>query len=148
MNDNNEFTEKDIKIVKVNGKYGYQYPDGTWFAEPEFDEAHPFEDGYATIIKDGLEGWISFDDGSAYCPWSQQERWLRENRRKRERRNKLLKIFRRGPKPMDLSWWDEDEHCWLVNKLHTGWEKFKENPVIPITIVFGLAVLIYTFFFE
>ena len=148
MKDNNEFTEKDIKIVKVSGKYGYQYPDGTWFAEPEFDKALEFEDGYAIIIKDGLEGWISYEDGSTYCPWSQQERWLRENRRKRERKNKILKIFGLGPKPMDLSWWDEDEHCWLVNKLHTGLKKFKENPVIPVTIIFGTAVLIYTFFFE
>lgn len=49
---------------------------------------------------------------------------------------------------MKLDWWDEDEHCWLVNMLHTGWEKFKENPVIPVIIVFGTAVLVYTFFFE
>ena len=148
MKDNNEFTERDIMIVKVNAKYGYQYPDGSWFAEPEFDEAYPFEDGYATVVKEGLEGWISLEDESAYCPWSQQERWLRENRRKRERKNKILKLFGLGPKPMDLSWWDEEDHCWIVNKLHTGWEKFKENPVIPVTIVFGTAVLIYTFFFE
>ena len=117
-------------------------------AEPEFDEAFKFEDGYATIVKDGLEGWISLEDGSAYCPWSQQERWLREYKRKRERREKILKIFGLGPKPMDLSWWDEEDHCWIVNKLHAGWDKFKDNPVIPITIIFGTAVLIYTFFFE
>lgn len=148
MEGNREITEKDIKIVKVSGKYGYQYPDGSWFVEPEFDEAYPFEEGYATVVKEGLEGWISFEYGSACSPWSQQERWLRENKRKREKRNRILKIFGLGPKPMDLSWWVEDEHCWLVNKLHSGWEKFKENPVIPVTIIFGTAVLIYTFFFE
>ena len=143
-----EITEKEIRVVKVNGKYGYQYPDGAWYAEPEFDEAFEFENGFATIVKEGLEGWISFEDGSGYCPWSQQERWLKENKRKRERRNKILKIFGLGPKPMDLSWWDEEDHCWLANKLHSGWDKFKENPVIPVTIVFATAVLIYTFFFE
>ena len=148
MEDRRKITEKDIRIVKVGDKYGYQLPDGTWFAEPEFDRAFPFENGYATVVKEGLKGWISFDEESDYCPWSQQERWLRENRRKRERRNKILKIFGLGPKPMDLSRWDEDEHCWIVNKLHKGWEKFKENPVIPVTIIFGTAVLIYTFFFE
>ncbi|MCH5234597.1 MAG: WG repeat-containing protein [Muribaculaceae bacterium] len=148
MESNKNFTEKDIKIVKVNGKFGYQYPDGSWFAEPEFDEAFEFEDGYAIIVKEGLEGWICFDDGSAYCPWSQQERWLKENKRKHEKRNRILKIFALGPKPMDISWWDEDEHFWIVNKLHACWEKFKENPVIPVTIIFGTAVLIYTFFFE
>ena len=148
MNDNSEFTEKDIKFVKVNGKYGYQYPDGLWFAEPEFDMAYPFEDGFAKIIKDDLEGWISFEEGSSYCPWSQQERWLRENRRKRKRKNKILKLFGLGPKPMELSWWDEEDHCWIVNKFHTGWERFKDNPVIPVTIIFGTAVLIYTFFFQ
>ena len=148
MKDKREFIEKDIRIVKLNGKYGYQYPDGSWFAEPEFDMAYEFKDGYATVVKDGLEGWISFDEESAYCPWSHQERWLKEYIRKRERRNKILKIFGLGPKPMDLSWWDEDDHCWFVNKLHTGWEKFKEKPVIPVTIVFGTVVLIYTFFFE
>ena len=148
MNDNNEFTEKDIKIVKVNGKYGYQYPDGSWFAEPEFDEAYEFKDGYAKIVKEGLEGWINFEDESAYCPWTPQERWLREYKRKRERRNKILKIFGLGPKPMNLDWWDDDEHCWIVNKLHTGWKKFKENPVIPVTIIFSTVVLIYTFLFE
>lgn len=148
MEGNKKITEKDIKIVKINGKYGYKNPDGSWFAEPEYDKAYPFEDGYATVVKDGLEGWISFDEESAYSPWSQQERWLRENKRKRERKNKILKKFGMGPKPMDLSWWDDDDHCRLVNILHSGWEKFKENPVIPITIVFGTAVLIYTFFFE
>ena len=148
MKDNNEFNEKDIRIVKVNDKYGYQYPDGSWFAEPEFDEAFEFKDGYATVIKDGLEGWINIEDGSAYCPWSQQERWLRENKLKREKRNRILKIFGLRPKPMDLSWWDEDDHCWIVNKLHSGWERFKEIPVIPVTIIFGTIVLIYTFFFE
>ena len=148
MEENIEITEKDIRVVKVNDKYGYQRPDGSWFAEPEFDEAYPFEDGYATVVKDGLKGWISFDEESAYCPWSQQERWLREYKRKRERKNKILKIFGFGPKPMDLSWWDEEDHCWIINKLHSGWEKFKGNPVIPVTIIFGTAVLIYTFFLE
>lgn len=148
MKDNYEFTERDIRIVKVHDKYGYQFSDGSWFAEPEFDMAFPFEEGYARVVKDGLEGWISFEDGSAYCPWSQQERWLRENKLKRERRNKILKIFGLGPKPMDLSWWDDDDHCRIVNKLHVVWEKFKENPVISITIIFGSAVLIYTFLFE
>ena len=148
MQGNREITEKDIRIVKVNGKYGYQYPDGSWFAEPEFDMAFPFEDGYAKVFKEGLEGWISFEDGSAYCPWSQQERWLREYKRKRERKNRILKIFGLGPKPMDVSWWDEDDHYWIVNKLHSGWEKFKENPVIPIAIIYGSLVLIYTFFIE
>lgn len=148
MDNNRKITENDIKIVKVRGKYGYQYPDGSWFAEPEFDEASVFENGYATVVKDGQEGWISFDDGSAYCPWSPQERWLKENRRKRERRNKILKKFGLGSKPMDLNWWDEEDHCWIVNMLHSGWEKFKENPVIPVTIIFGTIVLIYTFFFE
>ena len=41
MGDKREQIEKDIRIVKVNGKYGYQYPDGSWFAEPEFDMAYP-----------------------------------------------------------------------------------------------------------
>lgn len=142
-----KITEKDIRIVKDNGKYGYQYPDGSWLAEPEYDKAYEFEGGYATVVKDGLEGWISFEDGSAYCPWSLQERWLRENKRKRERRNKMLKIFGFGPKPMDLSWWNEDDHCWLVNKLHSYWVKFKDNPVILVTIIYAIIVLLYTFFF-
>ena len=51
MENNREKTEKDIRIVKVDGKYGYQYPDGTWFAEPEYDKAYEFVDGYATVIK-------------------------------------------------------------------------------------------------
>ena len=102
MKNNNEFTEKDIKIVKIRDKFGYQFPDGSWLAEPEFDEAFEFEDGYATIVKDGLEGWISLEDGSAYCPWSQQERWLREYKRKRERREKILKIFGLGPSPQNM----------------------------------------------
>ena len=148
MDDKRKMNEKNIRIVKVAGKYGYQYPDGSWFAEPEFDEAYEFIDGYATIVKDGLKGWINFEDGSAYCPWSQQERWLRENRHKREKKNKILKIFGLGPKPMDLSWWDEDDHCRLVNVLHNRWEKFKENPVIPITIILGTVVLVFTFLFD
>ena len=147
MQNKREITEKEIRIVKVNGKYGYQYPDGTWFAEPEYDEAYEFADGYATVVKEGLEGWISFDEESDYCPWSTQERWLKDYNKKRERRNKLLKIFGLGPKPMALNWLDDD-HSWLINKLHSGREKFKENPVIPVTIIFGTAVLIYTFFFE
>ena len=148
MENKREIRKKQIRIVKVDGKYGYQYPDGSWFAEPEFDEAYEFKEGYALIVKDGLEGWISLEDGSAFCPWSPQERWLKENKRKREKRNRTLKIFGLGPKPMDMSWWDEEEHCWIMNKLHAGWEKFKKNPVIPITIIYGTAVLIFTFFFE
>lgn len=149
MEENREYRDKDFKIVDVNGKYGYQYPDGSWMAEPFFDEAYEFEDGYARVVKDGLEGWISYDEEKgSYAPWTPQERWLRENKEKRERRNRILKKFGLGPKPMDLSWWDEDDHCWLINKLHSGWEKFKENPVIPVTIIFGSAVLIYTFFLE
>ena len=115
MENKRDITEKEIRIVKVSGKYGYQYPDGTWFAEPEYDEAYEFKDGYATVVKDGLEGWISFDEESDYCPWSHQERWLREYKKKRERRNKLLNIFGLGPKPMALNWLD-DEHSWLINK--------------------------------
>ena len=147
MENNRKITEKDIRIVKVDGKYGYQYPDGTWFTEPEYDEAYDFVDGYATVVKDGLKGWISLDEESDYCPWSPQERWLRNYNKKRERRNRFLKFFGLGPKPMDLNWLDDD-HSWLINKLHHGWEKFKKNPVIPVTIIFGTAVLIYTFFFE
>ena len=148
MENNEEISEKDIKIVLVDGKYGYQYPDGSWLAEPVFDEAYEFQDGYATVVKEGLEGWISFDESSAYCPWTLQERWLREYKRKRARRNKILKIFGLGPKPLKTDFWDEDDHCRLVNWLHDRWEKFKENPVIPISIICGAVILIYTFFFE
>lgn len=112
-----EINEKDLIIEKSKGKYGYKTPDGNWFIEPEFDEAYKFEDGYAKVVKEGLEGWISFDGESAFCPWSEQERCLKDYMRKREKRNGI-------------------------------WEKFKENPVIPITIVFCAAVLAYTFFFE
>ena len=144
-----EITEKDIRIVKINGKYGYQYPDGSWMVESDFDEAYEFIDGYATVVKEGMKGWISFDGDSAYCPWTPQERWLREDKRKRERKKKIRRILGlRETKPMNLEYWDEDDHNWLVNKLHKGWEKFKENPVIPITIIYGTAILIYTFFFE
>lgn len=149
MQENRVIAEKDIRIVNVDGKYGYQYPDGSWLAKPEFDKAYEFEDGYAVIVKDGMEGWICFDDGSAYCPWSQQERWLRDYKRKRERIRKIRrKLGLRESKPMNVDWWDQDDHCWIVSKLHAGWEKFKENPVIPVTIIFGLLVLIYTFFFD
>ena len=89
-----------------------------------------------------------YDEVDGYDPDSFQERWLREYKRKRERKNKILKLFGLGPKPMKVDCWDEDEHCWIVNKWLMGWEKFKENPVIPVTIIFGTAVLIYTFFFE
>lgn len=147
-NDNEGINEKDLIIEKSNGKYGYKFPDGNWFVEPEFDEAYEFDDGYAKVVKEGLEGWISFDGECAYCPWSAQERWLKDSTRKRERRNKILRKFGLGPKPMDLSEWDEEDHSWFVNWLYSRWENFKENPVIPITIVFGSAVLAYTFFFE
>ena len=143
-----KINEKDLVIVKSSGKYGYKTPDGNWFVEPEFDEAYEFEDGYARVVKDGLEGWISFDGESAYCPWSSQERRLKAHTRKQARRNKILRKIGLGPKPMDLSEWDEDDHCRLVNLLHSGWEKFKEHPVIPVTIIFGGAILAYTFFFE
>ena len=150
MGNNREVTEKDIRIVQINDKYGFQTPDGTWLAEPEFDKSYEFEGGYARVVKDGLEGWISFDEENGdYCPWSDQERWLRENKRKRERKKKIRRMLGlRESKPMDLDWWDDDEHSWIVNRLHYGWEKFKENPLIPVTIIFAIAVLIYTFFFE
>lgn len=148
MGNNAEISEKDIKIISVDGKCGYQYPDGTWLAEPEFDKAYELEDGYAKVVKEGLEGWISFDGESAYCPWSPQERWLREYKRKRDRRYKILKKIGLGPKPLNTDWWDEDDHCRLVNWLHERWENFKENPVIPVTILFAIPILIYTFFFD
>lgn len=88
-----------------------------------------------------------FDDG--YDPDSFQERWLREYIRKRERKRKIKRMFGlRTTKPMDLSWWDNDEHCWIVNKLHHAKEKFKESPVIPVTIVYSIIILLLTYFFD
>lgn len=77
-NDNNGINEKDLIIEKSNGKYSYKTPDGNWFVEPEFDEAYEFKDGYAKVVKECLEGWISFDGESDYCPWSAQEQWLKD----------------------------------------------------------------------
>ena len=46
-------SEKDIRIVRVKGKYGYQYPDGKWLAGPQFDEAYPFENARLLSLKTG-----------------------------------------------------------------------------------------------
>lgn len=51
---------------------------------------------------------------------------------------KYLNIIILGP---------ENDHCWLVNKLHSYWVKFKNNPVILVTIIYAIIVLLLTFFF-
>lgn len=44
-------------------------------SEAEFDEAYEFKDGQATIVKDGLEGCMSFDEEEGdYSSMSAQER--------------------------------------------------------------------------
>lgn len=147
-----QITEKDIRIVKVNGKYGYQYPDGEWLADPQFDRACPFEGGRAVVVKDGYEGWLSFDeDEGDYFPWQEQYRALDRIRKRNERKKRLRRMLGLAEtKPMKTtSWTDEDEDDgWFVRNLKKAVVRFKKEPVIPVTIIFGTFVLIYTFFFE
>lgn len=142
-------SEKDIRIVRVKGKYGYQYPDGEWLADPQFDEAYPFENGRAVVIKDGYEGWLNFDEEDGdYFPWQEQYRTLERIRERNERKKKIRRMFGLSEtKPLKITrWTDEDEDDgWLMRNLKKAVLRFEKEPVIPLTIITAIIALISNF---
>lgn len=49
----------DYGAVKVEDKWGFIKPDGTWLIEPCYDDAYSFRCGLAPVMKNGKWGYIS-----------------------------------------------------------------------------------------
>lgn len=55
--------EKNLKLYKEKGKYGYKDEEGKWIVEPIFMKADEFERGTARVQLDGMWGFLK-EDGS------------------------------------------------------------------------------------
>ena len=50
--------EEEVLIIRQNGLIGYMGYDGTWLAEPQFDDVRNFSEGMAAVQVGGLFGYI------------------------------------------------------------------------------------------
>ena len=54
-----QFESEQPAAAMSGGKWGFARSDGTWYLEPQYEDAKPFCNGYAAVKKDGLWGYIN-----------------------------------------------------------------------------------------
>lgn len=55
------FYENTYAAVRKDGKWGFIDKDGSWFIEPEYEDARSFLNGYAAVKLDGKWGFINME---------------------------------------------------------------------------------------